>query len=206
MTRANQLFRIWDGKHLLDVDGVTTALEVIEYHHSEIHAGEGYFVVLSALADNTDAIEVRIQTPDTTKWGHFIMIVDAALAARAELWASTTKTDVIGNRITPFNRNQNSENVSGMTLCHTPGGSQSGDAQLSQYIGAAASPGKASVGGEPAGGRSEFDLKQNTTYLIKATSRTDNNAISIILDWYEHANATPYTDPDASKPTSMFGF
>ena len=47
--------------------------------------------------------------------------------------------------------------------------------------------GKADAGGS-GGSRREFILDQNIAYLIRATSRADANAISIILDWYEHTN------------------
>ena len=132
-------------------------------------------------------IEVRIQTPDTTKWAHMVIDVDAALAATVEMWYPTTKTHEAGNAITPMNRNHNSSNTSGLTICHTPGGAQAGTANLTQYVGASATGGRVAQGGG-ASSRHEFILDQNNDYLIRATSRADGNALSIILDWYEHTN------------------
>jgi hypothetical protein len=86
-----------------------------------------------------------------------------------------------------MNRNQNSENTSGLTICHTPGGSEAAAAMLTQYVGAATVSGKAAGGGN-ATNEAEFILKQNTAYLIRGTSRADGNSVSIILDWYEHTN------------------
>jgi len=54
-------------------------------------------------------------------------------------------------------------------------------------VGASASGGRVAVGGE-ANSESYFVLKQNTAYLIRATSRADNNALAIIMDWYEEWN------------------
>ena len=171
----------------LHLDGATNQLTTIDYAHHEAHAGSGYFAVYSALAADTELIEVRIQTPDTKKWAHMIIGIDTALASYAQMWVPTTKTHEAGNAITPFNRDNNSSNTSGLTICHTPAGSQAGAANLAQYIGSASTSGKADAGGGT-GSRGEFILLQNSSYLIRITSRADNNALSIVLDWYEHEN------------------
>ena len=168
-------------------DAVTNAINTIDYGHHEIHEGSGYFVTYSALANDTDLIEVRIQTPNTTKWAHMQIVIDVALAGTAQLWRGTTKTHEAGNAITPMNRNHNSSNTSGLTICHTPGGTESAGSALTRYIGAATTNGRVNTGGE-GGSRAEFILAQNTAYLIRVTSRADANALSIILDWYEHTN------------------
>jgi hypothetical protein len=169
------------------LDSTTGALEVIDYSHHEIHAGSHYFAIYSALKDNAGVIEVRIQTPDTTKWAHMTFIIECALAATVAMWHGTTKTHVADNAITPMNRNHNSANTSGLTICHTPAGEEAGAAALTEYVGAATGGGRIIVGGDAAS-RSEFILEQNQDYLIRATSRADANALSIILDWYEHTN------------------
>lgn len=168
-------------------DKSTNATNTIDYAHHEIHGGSAFFVVYSALKADTETIEVRIATPDTTKWAHMIIQVDAALAATAQLWEGTTKTHNASNAITPMNRNRNSGTASGMTICHTPDGTESATAGLTQYFGAAASGGRVAQGGS-AQSRGEFVLKQNTAYLIRCTSRADGNALSIVLDWYEHTD------------------
>lgn len=164
--------------HRLDTTG-------IDFAHYETHEGEAYFAVYSALKDNAGVVEVRLQTPDTTKWVHMVLSVDFAIAGLAELWKGTTKTHVADNAITPMNRNHNSANVSALTVCHTPGGTEEAAAALSLYVGAAATGGRVAVGGG-AQSRGEFILEQNQDYLIRGTSRADGNAISIVLDWYEH--------------------
>lgn len=172
---------------IVPIDEATNALTVIDYSHHESHDGSAYFAVYSALKNDTQTIEVRIQTPATTKWAHMVFTIDVALAATASLWEATTKTDASANRITPMNRDHNSAKTSGLTICHTPAGSQAGAANLVQYIGATATGGRVAVGGGT-GTRGEFILKQNTAYLIQVASRADGNALSIIMDWYEHTN------------------
>ena len=172
---------------LLPVDDAVNGIQMIDYAHHEAHEGNAYFAIQSGTISTGGTVEVRIQTPDTTTWAHMVISIDSALAATAQMWKPTTKTDVSGNRITPMNRNNNSTNTSVLTICHTPAGSESGTAVLTQYIGAAATGGRVAVGGGAAS-RGEFILDQNSSYLIRVTSRADNNSCSIILDWYEHVN------------------
>jgi hypothetical protein len=171
------------------IDLTTHALKVISYEHSEAHNQNAYLIVYSALKDDTESFEVRIGTADTAKRAHMTIHLDAALAATAELWVDTTKTDASGNRLTALNRDFESTNTSVITACHTPGGSQTGTANLIQYIGAATASGRADVGGS-GGSRSEFKLKRNTAYLFKMTSRANGNAMTIMFDWYDHTDKT----------------
>ena len=167
------------------VDASTNAITTISYTHHEIHGGSAYYVLHSALADAAGTISIRIATPNTTKWAHMVFDLEASLAATAQMWYPTTKTHVGDNAIVPMNRNHNSTNTSGLTICHTPGGTQAGTAQLTKYIGATASGGRV-AGGGGASTRHEFILKQNSSYYILLTSRADGNAMSITIDWYEH--------------------
>jgi hypothetical protein len=169
-------------------DLVTHTMQVIDYAHHETHAGSAYLVIYSVLAGDTDVIEVRIQTPNSTKWAHMLMSVDSSLAATAEIIEGTTKTHVGGNALVGLNRNRNSTNTSGLTICHTPAGAaDTGTPIITQYLGAATVAGKGNSGGN-AGGREELILDQNNDYLIRVTSRADANAMTITLDWYEHTN------------------
>ena len=169
----------------LHTDRSTGYLVAIDPYAHYAHEGDAFFWVHSSLADDTDTIEVRIQTPDTPVWAHISIGIDGALASTAEMWSPTTMTHVAANLITPFNRNNNSTSTSGLTICHTPGGSQAGNPSLYQYLGAATTSGKGDVGGGT-GSRGEFIFAQNSSYLIRMTSRADANALSIILSWSEH--------------------
>ena len=143
------------GSGLNRIDNVTRAVMTIGYPHHETHAGSAYLAVYSALANDTDVIEVRVGTADSAKRAHFQVFFESALAATVQLWKDTTKTDASGNRIGAANRDFESTNTSLLTLCHTPGGSQSGDANITRYIGSASTSGRADVGGS-GGNRGEF--------------------------------------------------
>lgn len=172
-------------RRIVQEDELSGAIKTIQYAHHEIHEGNAFLVVYSALADDTDAVEIRIETPAGDKRAHMLISIDSALACTVELWMNTTKTDVVGNRLTAMNRDHDSVKQSILTICHTPAGAQAGSADLQQYIGSASVSGKTDTGGGT-GSRAEFLLAAGSAYLIKATSRADNNALSIVLDWYEH--------------------
>lgn len=172
----------FDGLHTDRSTGYLIAIDA-NTHHS--HEGDAYFAVYSALADDTDLIEVRIQTPDTSTRAHMGITIDVALAATAQLWKATTKTHVAGNAMTKMNRDHDSSNTSGLTICHTPAGSQAGASALTRYFGAATTSGKGNAGGT-GGNQGEFILARNTAYLIRVTSRADSNALTVILGWNEH--------------------
>ena len=176
-------------RQMMDIFGesITRTLKTIDYAHHEAHDGRAFFAVYSNTANNADAIEVRFRPSSAERFCHMTITIDAALAATAQLFVNTTKTHVAGNAITPLNRDFNSANSSILTLCHTPAGAQAGVGDLRQYIGSATANGRSTIGGD-ASSRSEFILVPFVDYLIVLTSRANANALSIILDWYEHAN------------------
>ena len=169
-------------------DTATHAINVVDYAHHEIHEGDAYIVIHSMLRDDTEVSEVRIQTPDTTKWSHALIGVRTALASTVAFHEGTSMTHDVANVITAFNRNRNSTSTSAMLICHTPSGADTSAPTFTEYIGAAASGGRIAVGGGTGGDRAEYILKQNEDYLIRVTSRADGNAITILADWYEHTN------------------
>jgi len=167
-------------------DPVTWVLMFVDYVHGEIHSKNAYLVEYSLLRDTDEFVEVRVETGATNKLPHMEIEIEGAIAGTAELWEDTTKTHVANNAITPFNRWRDPPtNTSLLTVCHTPGGSQTGDADLKKFFGASTTNQKVNLGGS-ASSRHEFVLKKNTAYLIKVTSRADANALTITLDWYEH--------------------
>lgn len=169
-------------------DGMANAFKIVDYQHHEIHGGRAFLAVYSLTRDNTEFIEMRFRPNHASRKCHMSIHIDAALAATVELWRSTTKTHVVANAITPMNRDFNSPNQSVLSVCHTPAGSQAGDADLLQYIGSAAANGRSDIGGDTSS-RHEFILKPFHDYLVKVTSRANLNAVTITLDWYEHTDS-----------------
>ena len=120
--------------------------------------------------------------------------ITTSLTTQAWLYEATTLQHVVANAITPVNRDRNSSNTSGMTVCHTPLGnssSSSGDAvEVILATQAWGTPGKGTSPGfgGSARGSAEWILKQNTAYLLEVISAAASNIVSIELDWYEHVN------------------
>jgi hypothetical protein len=178
------------GQHTRTVrlDASSHAIKTIDYAHSEAHSGNAYEVTYSALKVTAQTVAVRFQTPDTPKLAHMVITIDAALAAKAEFWANTTMTHNAGGAITPLNVRFDSANTSGMTVCHTPGGSQAGAAGIGPlYLGSASGNGRVVVGGS-GGNRAEYILKRNSAYYILVTSTVDDNALTIMLNFYMHTD------------------
>ena len=92
-------------------DNLADAVKVIDYAHHEIHDGNRYIAIYSAIKNNAEFIELRFRPPDIPAQCHMDMIVESALASTVELWVATTKVHVVANAITPLNRNFNSNYI-----------------------------------------------------------------------------------------------
>jgi hypothetical protein len=170
-------------------DTTTGAFKTIDYPHAEIHSGDAYYLSYTAtVADGSD-IEIRFSSANTTKWPHVIFNISGTSETDVDLYETTSLTHVSGNALTPVNRNRNSSETSGMTFCHTPAGSGDGTKIDGVIFGLDTGGGATRrLAGGSASSRSELILKQNTAYLLRVTSGTDGNRISINFDWYEHVN------------------
>ena len=178
--------RISGGKHReVWVDQATHVLSTIEYEHHEIHGGSSYTLSRPLTLPVANDDEIRIATPNTTKWAHMIFSAVSDAAVTVSLYESTALTHVGGNVLTPINRNRNSTNTSGLTICHTPGGAGDGNLLYSSTAGAGGNPAQSAPGAIT--GRFEFILKQNTAYLLRIAGAS-GDVVSINLEWYEHTD------------------
>lgn len=176
-----------DGDRIIRLDPNSWAVPVIRRAHEEAHEGHAYLIVYSALKEDTEFFEVRLECAVNPRRPHLTIHVESALASTIEFWKDTTKTHVGGNALTPLNREFESTETTLVTACHTPGGSQAGAATILEYLGSASAGGRADVGGAT-GSRAEFILARGGAYLFKFTSRANANALTIIFDWYEHSS------------------
>ena len=165
------------------LDEITRALCYISTPHHEIHEGDAFVLSQSLSIPAANDYEIRIQTPDTVEWSHmeFEAVNDASLTV--SFYETTTLTDVVGNRLTPINRNRNSSNTSSLTICHTPGGSGDGTLIWIKSIGSSFPL----SGGGSTETRREFILKQNTAYLLRLAG-SSGDALNYEINWYEHTN------------------
>ena len=164
------------------IDSITHALETITYSHHEIHSGSHYYIENHTTLGSGDKLYVKLVTPNTTKWAHFLWEISSSFILETNLYEGSSGGMAGGGAATPINNNRNSANTSDMVIT-------SGVA-VATTLGTKISSikwGSRSIGG----GHSREDeilLKQNTTYLREFISGTNSNIISFKASWYEHTN------------------
>lgn len=170
------------------IDASTNALESIDYAHHEIHSGSHFeYTEYDAALDATNTIDVLITVPNTTKWPHMIFSVDGALQTLVQVFETCTHT--AGAAKTPYNNNRNSATANTTLLNVSNDDAADGTAILQTMFGISTGVGNNSiVSGGGARGDNEMILKQNTKYLFRVTSFTDDNVVSLKLVWYEHTD------------------
>lgn len=163
-------------------DRSTGAMACIDYEHSEIHAGDHYFIKdWSDIAGST-TVDFLVVTPNTTKWAHMVLEFSFEAEANITVYEGAT-TSANGTAITINNRQRNSVNTAGITAFTGPTVTTTGTS-IARYK---AGTGK-SAGGEVRAA-AELVLKQNTKYLIRVINDTvTTNWCDYLADWYEHTN------------------
>lgn len=171
-------------KHLRS-DASTEALMTIDYAHHEIHDGSMFSyddVVTLGSAATQDYV---ITVPNTTKWPHFAFDIESTVGGLTmELYEATDKIPTTPQ--TTYNRNRNSA-ATATTTVHkgTSGGTTDGTRIGWRSSGTSTAAGKLSG---RVGESTERGLKMNTKYILRVTSKTNANDISVGLLWYEHTD------------------
>jgi len=163
------------------IDSVTQAQSTITYPHHEIHSGSHYYIEGHATLGNADELRVKLVTPNTTKWAHFLWEISSNNILTTELWEGASGGMTGGADKTPLNNNRNSTNTSGMVI--TSGVIAATDDGLQIGNGA--------WGSRTGGGQNreeEIILKQDTIYLRKFISGAAANIVSFKATWYEHTS------------------
>jgi hypothetical protein len=159
-------------KAMLDIDVV---------HHT-IHEGDAYSVCgISGSLGDGGTIILTIITPNTAKWFHTLFSASGIGKYYFRIYESAT-VNVAGSAKTAYNRNRNSANTSGGTFRQDDTFTDNGTLIFETYV----SSGQRDGG--PSSIRSEWMLKQNTTYQFKLESDEAANIVSYDLEWYEHTN------------------
>ena len=169
----------------LHKDPKTNALKNVNYEHSEIHAGEHYFVSGHEIEASAATIKFVVTTPNTTKWLHMTFSIDATEKVTLDVYEGTSGVTG-GAAVTPANNNRNSANTSGATIVKDPASITVEGTLLDSY--ASGSTGPFGQIGNVSRDK-ELVLKQNTSYLFKITSGAAGNDISYNGSWYEHTNS-----------------
>lgn len=168
------------------MDASTNSLQTIDYEHHEIHSGSHYYIQGYLELDDTDTHYVKLVTPDTTTWSHFVFDIKSTGICSTTFDEVATGGMTGGSVITPLNNNRNSNNTSGMVIT-------SGVTACTGYTTRlendkwGSNGFKESIGG--GSGRSdELVLKQGTTYCRGFVSGADTNIVQFKVSWYEHTN------------------
>lgn len=163
-------------------DLTSGALNVIEYEHHEIHAGDSYWISGVASLATTASLILVIVTPNTTKWAHMMFDCYHEVEGTLSITEGVT-VDANGTEITTQNRNRNVTNPSGVKFYHTPTNPTGGTVIWTYKRGS----------GNKSGGENrdvrEVVLKQNTKYLFTITNSSNQTGLfNYFMNWYEHTN------------------
>jgi len=171
------------------VDDSTETLQIIQYEHHEIHSGSHYLIddVVDLAINNV--MDIRITTPDTTKWGHFTLAIECESETEWFIYEDVAITTV-GTAKTPINNNRNSLNASGLAFDMITNGSLTDANADTDLTGATELRHNITGAGKNAGvtaRNNEKILKQNTIYCVRFISNTAGY-VNYSFNWYEHTN------------------
>lgn len=163
-------------------DAITGAFTTVDYAHHEIHSGSHYYIEGIATMALGDSIMIKLVTPNTTKWAHFLWEITSSDVLTTILYEDVSGGMAGGSGITPLNNNRNSVNTSGLTI--TQG------VTIATDLGTTISQCK--WGTKQAGGgqsrEDEIILKQDATYLRLFVSGANGNLVCFKAIWYEHTS------------------
>lgn len=170
------------------IDPSTSSLQTVDYAHHEVHAGSHFtFIATDGDLDAAAVLDFIITTPNTTKWAHMLLHAYGALHTKAYLYETTTHgTDAAQ---TAYNNNRNSATTPTVTIHTSDDAGADGTLIASTEFGIDTGNGSNRVfGGGESRGEGEWILKQNTKYLVRIESQTDNNVVALTIAWYEHTD------------------
>ena len=167
------------------LDAYTGALNTINYEHHEIHAGSGFFHTGSATLAANASTSYVIQTPDTTKWAHLTFAATGSAITTVDIYESVDLTGT-GAKQTIYNSDRNSSATSGLEIWDAIApGTVGGTLIWTRSSGGATQQSRVGMSAEH---NAEIILKQNTRYMIRITSGTNDNLTNLHMVWYEHQN------------------
>ena len=166
-------------------DPISRIPVIIDYEHHQLHEGESHQYSWYGAVNNTSK-DFKLVVPTltaTTRTPHFLMECIADATTFAYLYEGTTFSSAGVQDTAVYNRNRNSTTTPGMTVWVTGGTALTVNALGALiYTGWIISSAKASLSSDRSG--HEWDLKSNTTYLVRVTTSGNTNVL-IRLNWYE---------------------
>jgi len=162
----------------------TAAVETIDYAHHEVHAGSHFMYTDAVTLAASATQDYLITTPNTTKWAHMTFHLDGSAITQWQLYEGADRSGTTPQTI--GNNNRNSATTATTTIHKGTSGGTTDGVQAYIYKGGAAT--KQAQTGTEAGNTEEIILKQNTKYILRVTSGTNDNLTNVRLEWYEHTN------------------
>ena len=168
------------------IDDTTQNIITIDTVHREVHEGDHYTMQGYLELNNGDTYNVKLVTPDTAKWVHFVFDIKSTGICTTHFDEDAVGGMEGGSAIIPQNSNRNSSKTSGLVIT-------GGVTSCTEYSTRLEND-KWGTGGfkETIGGASsrenEIILKQNTTYCRSFISGASDNIIQFEASWYEHQN------------------
>jgi hypothetical protein len=167
------------------VDQSTNSLYTIDHAHHEIHEGDHFFYTDCLTLASAGAQDYLITTPNTTKWTHLSFSAHGSAITEIKFFEASDKSGTTAQTI--VNNNRNSTKASANTLHKGTSGGTTDGTQIWCSKGGSAT-GASSREGISSGQDTEIILKQNTKYILRITSGTNDNLVNLALAWYEHTN------------------
>ena len=172
-----------------EIDNTTKTLQIIDYNHHEIHAGNHYFISDVVTIPINNVVDIQITAPNTLKWSHFLGSIDCEDETEFYFYENVSIITP-GTTLTPKNNNRNSSNTSGMTFAIIAN-TDVANANIDTVVAGAIELEHGIVGSGRIGGiRSrddEIKLKQNTSYTLRLIANTAGY-VNFYLTWYEHTD------------------
>jgi hypothetical protein len=163
-------------------DTFTNSIGSINSVHLKGHQGKSFYTdYINTSVANGGTVDLLLNNP-ASNYPHFVAYIKTSGNASIDFYKGTTAS-ANGTALTSQNRNDNSSNVAGLVVSHTPTVTTLGTLKHQGY----------SIGGEHnklTGGENGFSeeiiLTPNTKYLMRVTNTAGVASIIVIhTHWYE---------------------
>lgn len=197
MTELRKLY-IADGVGgwLAGVDEMSEALEVIDYHHHEIHEGDAFTAEIHDTGGT--AVSISFKTPAGTKRAHMTFSFSSESKVHLTVAEGATWTTNTGTVYVPVNQLRLASPGASMLLedkTATPSYTADGVLTNATAVGAGTTIREIYTftskqgGGSTLSTREELVLKPDETYAITLTSDDGSKGLQLRIEWYEHTDS-----------------
>jgi len=164
------------------IDAGSSAMVGIDFVHHKVHDGDHYFHAEHYTLDDEEARTYLISLPDDI-YVHLWFDVSGSAITEVQFFEGTTRTGSTDSIVVPVNNNRNSSNTSSMSLFSASSTDGSDGTEIFASKGGSSS--RAFSQPHSVRGDDEIILKKDTKYLLRATSGTDSNLVTFIIEYYE---------------------